>query len=180
MFKVSQKVCLWQLAHGLRGILVMKEVVVTLTEVKTGALGALSREPVSMQSLRGVGDDGKHYEKHWESWPESQTGTFSDQWSWREDELEGDPMMEVGWIPFEAVHIYNYAKLYNITLIDKDGNAITPKGDVVYCAEHDRYWHEGVECRFCRRAKREAEKAVTKPSENESAERIRNACEHGE
>lgn len=150
-YTIGQKVCLWRVKHnwGLVEIRVLKEVIVTITEVKTGVPGEFSRDPVSSQSLRGIGDDGKTYEKHWDSWPESQTNDFIDSWSMRDDG-EGDDQF---WVPMEAVYIYDAASRRReppaFTLIDQSDAPIKPKGDVVYCEKHDHYSHKDGVCIFC-------------------------------
>lgn len=161
-YKIGQKVCLWQVMLGAnfwpldnqRKIQILKEVIVTITETKTGVRGEWSDKSVSSQSLRGIGDDGKTYEKHWDSWPESQTHDFADQWSMR-DEDAGDGRKF--WIPMEAVRVYNDVTRENrriaqnkLALVSMDDTAIKPKGDIAYCETHDRYEHEGVQCFYCR------------------------------
>lgn len=136
-------------------ILILKEVIVTITETKTGVHGEWSDEPVSSQSLRGISDDNKTYEKHWDLWPESQTNDFVDQWSMRDDGA-GDDSLQF-WSPMEAVRVYNSVSRENrrtartkFALTNMGGAAMKPKGDVVYCEAHDRYEHEGVQCFYCR------------------------------
>lgn len=160
MYNIDQKVCLWQIQAipGSRQIVVLKEVIVTITEMKTGAPGEHSREPSSLQSLRGIGDDGNLYEKHWEEWPESQTNDFQSQWNMRDDGVgEG---VEQYWIPMEAVYVYNSfskVKAEGCKLIDINSADILPKGDISYCEEHDRYTHgKGTTCFFCKHGRRVA------------------------
>jgi len=133
-------------------VTVLKEVLVTITEVKTGVPGFFSLKPVSMHSLRGIGDDGKLYEKHWVNWPESQTNDYLGQWSIRDDG-EGDDRF---WIPKEAVHAHNMLSDLKkqfpnekIVRLDKSGQPIVPKGDVEYCEKHDDYRHKGSKCFEC-------------------------------
>jgi len=152
IYAVGSKVCLWQEKMADGKVTVLKEVIVTITERKTGVPGEFSRKPVSSKSLRGIGDDGKVYEKHWESWPESQTDCFTDRWSMRDDG-EGEYRF---WAPKEAVHSHTHLKLaleahpgLKLVRVDKDGQPIVPKGDVVYCTEHDEYAHVGTECWQC-------------------------------
>lgn len=154
MYQVNQKVCLWQtsIVPNSNEIVVVKEVIVTITEIKTGVPGEYSGKPVSHQSLRGVGDDGKTYEKHWDVWPESQTNDYQSSWSMRDDATT-----DIGnryWIPVEAVYIYDIIpklqkKGRNVRLIDSSGANISPKGDVVYCEKHVCYSHAGNPCIFC-------------------------------
>lgn len=153
MYQVNQKVCLWQtnIVPGSNQITVVKEVIVTITEIKTGVPGEYSGKPVSHQSLRGVGDDGKTYEKHWDQWPESQTNDFLSSWTHRDDgvSINGNN----SWTPYEAVHGYNIVSRVSkkrVKLIDLTGVEIKPKGDVVYCEKHDCYNHAGVDCIYCR------------------------------
>ena len=149
---IGQKVNLWQteILPKERLTRVLKSVVVTITEVKTGTPEEFSGTPVSLQSLRGLGDDGHVYEKHWESWPESQTSDFATQWS---------PCEHWNWaIPREAVHAYNDfvregKQRYNVVdrIVGPDGNDIIPQGDVERCESHDQYYHVGDEmkCFVC-------------------------------
>lgn len=152
-YEVGKTICLWQekIDFEKRVVTVLKEVLVKITETKTGVLGEFSGKPVSGTSLKGVGDDGKEYEKHWDSWPESQTNCFTDQWSVRDDG-EGDDHF---WFPKEAVHAYNSLRRANekasnnIVRVDTLGQPIVPKGDVTYCNKHDEYRHEGQKCLGC-------------------------------
>ncbi|GEM_PF-3275603 len=151
IYAIGQNICLWQVRQefGSAELCVLKEVIVTITEIKTGAPGEFSGNPVSSQSLRGIGDDGKIYEKHWNSWPESQTRDFVDQWSIRDD---GEGIQRF-WIPKEAIHVYDAASCRKgpseFILINQSGAAIKPKGDVVYCEEHDRYSYKDNTCFWC-------------------------------
>ncbi|OGF61166.1 hypothetical protein A2662_03365 [Candidatus Giovannonibacteria bacterium RIFCSPHIGHO2_01_FULL_45_33] len=164
-YSVGQKVCLWQIQYEKQfdsiflnsvKLHVLKEVIVTISEIKTGVFGEFSNKSVSAQSLRGVGEDGNFYEKHWESWPESQLQDFIDSWSIRDDG-NGDSRF---WIPKEAVYVYNSVSRQNgpnaLTLVGDSGITIEPKGDVVYCEKHDRYSHRDNKCFFCRVPKQEA------------------------
>lgn len=151
-YEVGQVVCLWQEELRPGRVTVLKEVLVTITGVKTGVPGEFSRRPVSMHSLRGIGDDGKPYEKHWDSWPESQTNDFLGQWTFRDDG-EGDDRF---WIPMEAVHAYNTLNAFKkhfpnepVVRLDKSDKPIVPKGDVEYCEKHDDYRHKGSQCFWC-------------------------------
>ncbi|MDO8523346.1 MAG: hypothetical protein Q7S12_03640 [bacterium] len=157
-YLVGQKVCLWRVQGeklldsvflNPTKLHVLKEVIVTISETKTGVLGEFSNKPVSAQSLRGVGDDGKVYEKHWNRWPESQASDFISLWSMRDDG-DGDDRF---WIPKEAVYVYNTVsrgkKMSELTLVDQYGKQIKPNGDVVYCEKHDRYTHKDNKCIFC-------------------------------
>ncbi len=154
--KTGQKICLWQekvdRETGL--VTVLKEVVVTLTEIKTGVPGEFSETPTNLESLRGVGDDGKVYEKHWDYWPESQTDDFIDRWSMREDGL-GESNF---WSPVEAVYAHNRLADHNrkhgekhgvLHRVDQAGNAILPKGDIVHCEKHDEYHYPDSKCLRC-------------------------------
>jgi hypothetical protein len=148
-YEVGKVVCLWHEDVQPGSVTVLKEVLVTITETKTGVPGEWSREPVSSISLRGIGDDGKTYEKHWDSWPESQTNCFTGQWSTRDD-------AEGVWVPKEAVHAHGALRRHNeqypskqLTRKDRNGQPILPKGDVTYCEKHDEYDHLGSECLLC-------------------------------
>lgn len=152
MYKLGQKVCLWQtnIVPGSYQITVVKEVIVAITEIKTGVPGEHTGNPSTLQSLRGVGDDGKTYEKHWNVWPESQTNDFSSSWSMRDDSTVGNHY----WIPAEAVYLYDVKRESKsngkiVSLVDQNGADIKPKGDVVYCERHDSYNHAGNPCPFC-------------------------------
>lgn len=152
-YNVGQKVNLWRIeVDGPNRVTrVLKSVVVTITETKTGVLGEFSRKPVSLQSLRGIGDDGTSYEKHWDSWPEGQMNDFSDQWSTVDDS-------EDFWIPKEATSAYHNFVRYGkreLKVVDRivgpDGNDIIPQGDVTHCEKHDEYDNVGdpigcIEC----------------------------------
>ena len=172
-FTIGQKVCLWQVMQGVSfgsldnpccKIPILKEVIVTITEIKTGVIGEWSRKPVSSQSLRGIGDDDKVYEKHWDSWPESQTHDFGVQWSMRDDGAGGES--QGLWIPREALHVYNDVSCENrriahikhenrriahvkLALVNVESAAMKPKGDITYCETHDRYEHAGTPCFHC-------------------------------
>ncbi len=152
MYKLGQKVCLWQssIVPGSRQITVVKEVIVTITEIRTGVPGEHTGNPSILQSLRGVGNDGKTYEKHWNVWPESQTSDFSSSWSMRDDSTLSNRY----WIPVEAVYLYDVKSTSRssgktASLVDQNGADIVPKGDVVYCELHDCYSHAGNHCAFC-------------------------------
>ena len=153
MYIVGQKVCLWQEVVTAGQVLVLKEVIVTITETKTGVFGRWSQKPVTQMSLRGLGDDGKVYEKHWESWPESQTNDLISQWSMRDDGVGG--VVTKYWTPKEAVYAHNELRSVNKRLekklvrIDINGNTLVPKGDIVHCAKHDEYNHQGDTCFSC-------------------------------
>lgn len=163
----GQKVCLWhEVVDQDAGIVrVIKEVIVTLTDVKTGTPGEFSRTPMSGQSLRGIGDDGKLYEKHWNEWPESQTDDFMDRWSVRTDG-EGDNSF---WAPREATYAHNRLIDRNLNhgathgifyRVDTKGEPILPKGDVIHCEKHDQYDYPGSKCFRCFLEERAAKKAV--------------------
>jgi hypothetical protein len=163
----GQRVALWQtkieVKKNTTQIVVLKEVIVTITEMKTGVPGKFSRERSSRQSLRGLGDDGKVYEKHWDSWPELSSGPsdFSSLWSSRDDGVGRNKV----WSPAEAVHVYNNTISKRLgdndfTLTDATGAAILPKGDVVYCEKHDDYSY-GPECLWCLVAERNAQIGIS-------------------
>jgi hypothetical protein len=151
MFTKGQKVCLWKEEVSKEGVVVVKEVNVTITDIKTGVPGEWSRKPVHQQSLRGLGDDGKVYQKHWDSWPESQTDDFMSQWSVRIDD-DGEV-----WIPQEAAHLHNKLNEHNrrhgethpLKRVDLQGNPILPKGDLTRCEAHDEYLLPGHKCFQC-------------------------------
>lgn len=151
MYSVGQKVCLWNYKYDefSNSVRVTREVLVTITEAKTGVLGQFSEKPVNSQSLRGVAEDGRLFEKHWDSWPESQTHGFDETWSYHED-ADGQ-----FWIPTEAIYLYDSvsrARKENpgLMLLDMDGRFVVPKGDkIVYCRKHDRYSYENEKREAC-------------------------------
>lgn len=154
MYKLGQKVCLWQtkIVPGSNQITVIKEVIVEIAGIKTEVPSAHSRSPVNLQSLRGIGEDGKIYEKHWDVWPESQMRDYVECWSARDDAT-----IDTGnrhWIPVEAVYVYDarqQSRRYRkaVRIVDGNEDDIKPKGDVVYCERHDQYDHVGNSCVFC-------------------------------
>jgi hypothetical protein len=153
MFEIGQVVCLWHEDVTESGVTVLKEVLVTLTDIKTGVPGEWSRIPSTRQSLRGLGDDGNVYDKHWDVWPETQLDDFMTVWSIRDDAPEGFLV----WQPKEAIHAYNALNRHNdrhpderLERRDLSGNPILPKGDISYCEKHDRYEHRNVQCFRCR------------------------------
>ena len=132
---------------GLERFRSKKEVIVRITETKTGAPHEFSSIPVpeQFQSLRGVGDDGLQYKKHWDSWPESQINVFTNEWSWRED--SGD---DFGWNPMEAVSLFNETHgRQPVALVDMNDNEVFPKGDVTRCEKHNYYSHRNANCFYC-------------------------------
>ena len=161
-YEIGQAICLWQeIVDFENGVVtVMKEVLVKITETKTGVPGEFSNKPVDMTSLKGVGDDGKEYTKHWDYWPESQTNSFIDQWDCRDDG-EGDDKF---WFPKEATHAHNDLCRTNKKLekkmvrVDVNCKPIVPKGDVDHCEQHDYYSHKGGKCFGCLMEKVKAEK----------------------
>jgi len=157
MYNIGDKVCLWKERVELGAVTVLKEVMVTITDVKTGAPGEFTDKPSDLQSLRGVGDDGELYEKHWEVWPESQTSDYQDQWSWKQD---GNDF----WIPKEAFRAYNALQFYcrqtgvDVRHTNEAGAEIRPKGNVEYCSEHNRYSYKDTKCFSCFAKLREKDK----------------------
>jgi len=158
LYRIGQHICLWFIdTLSNPGVIrVTKEVMVTITEEKTGVPGEISGKPIESQSLRGIADDGTIFEKHWESWPESQTSDYISQWS---------ADNRTGWdIPFEAFRLYNEflrgkKRNSNLQLIGPDGNEIKPKGDnLFHCEKHDRYELDEStrECFYCRMENRRA------------------------
>jgi hypothetical protein len=153
--EIGDKICLWQEEFDFKAkaIKVLKEVIVTITETKVDVPGEFSGKPCTYQSLRGIGDDAKEYEKHWDYWPEAQTRTFTDVWSMRDDGIGKKKV----WIPKEAVHAYGELVRVNKKLkvneqlvrIYADNTNAIPKGDVTYCEKHDEYTHKGQDCFYC-------------------------------
>ena len=166
-YKVGQKVCLWQLAplrHGQgRVVKVLKEVIVTITEIKDGVLGEFSQKPVSAQSLRGIGDDGKQYDKHWDVWPESQTRDYREQWSLRDDAGGEDPF----WAPYEAAQLYGQFIRAGkrdgepFKIVNEAGVEMKPNGDTTHCEKHDEYSLGDDTCFWCRLEAHDAERLKT-------------------
>ncbi len=156
-YHVGQRICLWQMHIDFKNKLaiVVQEVIVTITEWKTGVPGYFSQEPVSGRSLKATSSMGLLYKKHWESWPESQTSCFTDQWSLRIDGMtpEGLPAEEGSldsfWYPKEAASEYGDATRHGFSVVDIHGNPMVPKGDVVLCREHNSYDHVGIPCLEC-------------------------------
>lgn len=152
MIQKGYKICLWkeELKPEEGKVVVVKEVIVTITDTKTGVPGELSNEPTKHQSLRGLGDDGKVYEKHWEEWSESQMNDFAGQWSMREDDGEF-------WTPMEAAYLHNklnqnnrkHGNTHPLKRVDFQGNPIFPKGDFTQCETHDEYLLPGRNCFQC-------------------------------
>lgn len=153
-FSTGQNICLWQVSVNLGNlprILVLREVIVKVTELKTGALGEFSNRPSPFQSVLAVGDDGKEYQKHWNIWPESELCDFANQWTERSDGAEH----EHHWRPVQAADLYNevasnrVAKESRLNLVNRLGEQVYPKGDASYCEEHDWYSHAGNGCEWC-------------------------------
>ncbi|MCB9814860.1 hypothetical protein H6784_05645 [Candidatus Nomurabacteria bacterium] len=152
-YAIGKEVCLWQERVEAGKVTVLKEVIVRITEIKTGVPGEFSRNPQMSQSLRGIGDDGNVYEKHWNYWPEAQIRCFDTQWSMRDDGA-GEHNF---WIPKEAVYAYNELKYFvkhccdsdTIVRVDTKGQPIIPKGDCTYCEKHDEFHYSWQECFRC-------------------------------
>lgn len=147
----NQKICLWKVEIVREStLMVIKEVIVTITEVKSGVIGEISGKPVPFQSVLGVGDDSQVYEKHWLWWPESPVDCdFDSQWT---DHV--DCVTEKVWTPVEAVYIYNEIASSRcargaLSLFDTQGLPIVPKGDVQFCTEHDEFVHYREMCSWC-------------------------------
>lgn len=147
----GRKICLWQVrVKSASEVIVSREVIVTITEVKTRVPAEFSRRPVPFESLRGTGDDGKVYEKHWKFWPEVGSCDLNGYWTERTD----GPLAR-RWVPVEAVYLYNEMSSRSIrgqrvALVDEAGEPVMmPKGDVDYCMEHDSYSHAGFDCPLC-------------------------------
>jgi hypothetical protein len=156
-YETGQKVCIWHesVDADTGFVTVLKEVIVTITEIKTGVPGEFSGRPSSGQSLRGTGDDGRAYEKHWDYWPESQTDDFIDRWSLRDD---GEGEKNQFWSPVEAVYAYNRLADHNrkhgmthgvLIRVGRGGEPMLPKGDVVRCGNHDEYYYPNGRCFHC-------------------------------
>jgi len=152
MFTVGQQVCLWKVIHQptFLTIVVIRQELVIISEIKTNVPSTEDGKPVRFQSLRAVDSAGSVYEKHWKEWTASRPNEYSHQWSPR-DEGETHPHDRY-WIPSEAVGVYNDAMRRaneGCKLVDLKGCEILPTGQVSYCARHKRYAHFGFECFLC-------------------------------
>jgi hypothetical protein len=155
-YRIGQKINLWQVDVRNRETRILKSVIVTITEEKTGVLGHWSKKPQTHQSLRAVDDQGLVYEKHWRIWPESQTATFADRWSLRGDGAPHPDRVDwYYWHPVEAHSAYNsflYYKREGIVdrIVGPDGKeGIIPLGDVVKCEAHGEYGLKAGDCFDC-------------------------------
>ncbi|MES2986204.1 MAG: hypothetical protein V4686_03725 [Patescibacteria group bacterium] len=152
-YKIGQIICLWELVppYG-NPIIVVREILVTITNIHENVLGKESKCPAGI-GLKGIGNDGKVYEKHWDTWPDDQMqpDIF---WTWREDgTMLPQPSL---WLPFEAVLYYSWVfrrNSGNIKIVDKDSNPIEPKGDLEKCSTHGTFYYPGAECISCKSAK---------------------------
>jgi hypothetical protein len=142
-YHVGQTVCLWNAIYDSKrkNFRVIREVLVVITDVKTGVRIDDSDRVTSHQSLKGVDENGKVYEKHWNLWPERGKQDFSTRWS---RVFERDDSV---WVPVESIHAYNNIshgkeRGTNISLVDNRGVQVKPKGDnIVFCWMHNRYWY---------------------------------------
>lgn len=156
MYKTGQKVCLWQISNvpGSRKITVLKNVIVTITEIKTEAPCVRDGKKVNTCSLLGMGNDNKQYKKYWEQLNERESSNYSPRWSTRDDGVFCRNGTQ--WIPIEAVFMYDVFRFMKQKrrldrLVDQDDNDIKPEGDVVYCERHDSYSHVNLSCVSCSR-----------------------------
>lgn len=135
VFKPGDKVCLWEVkSELLEGrITILKEVVVTIMETKTGVEGL----PKNYQSLRAMTEDGQYYDKHWRYWP----GTvvkLNEKHHWSGCLSGGS---EGGkWIPQESVSVYNNAPKDRVKIVDISGKPIFPK-EAKFCQQHGVYYY---------------------------------------
>lgn len=151
-YKVGLRICLWQIDKPLftNRLVVVKEVIVTLNGVKTGVPTQVEGVPSTYLSLRGVGDDGQLYEKHWDRWPDALCADPLSLWSARDDGVDGQV-----WMPREAFQLYNLfasqrrMNLRAFVLEGLKGLEAIPKGDLVHCEAHDDYSLPGDPCLSC-------------------------------
>lgn len=139
VFKPGDVVCLWGVKHEGGQIIIHKEILVTVMEVKTGVEGL----PKTYQSLRGMTEDGRYFEKHWRYWPGVEI-KLHERHHWSESS-DGDSGK---WVPQEAVNVYNLAPKNRVKIVDLLGREIKPKS-AAYCKEHDRYSFAGEKCLYC-------------------------------
>jgi len=145
VYKVGAKICLWQIVKNLTDVIVCKEVVVTVIGTKDSILrGELP------QSLRALGAQGEEYKKFWDNATAKSTHDQLYAWSERDD---GELPRKI-WTPIEAVSIYNqYVSHFEGNtgwkILSRFGKEMIPKGDIVYCVEHDQYTPLGNECLMC-------------------------------
>lgn len=157
-YSIGQIVCLWEvkdLSPGETAIVVAREILVRITEIKEGVPGEFTRRPAGT-GLKGIGDDGKEYVKHWDSYPESQTCTFAVEWSMREDGTTDKDFPY--WIPRESAPFHSEVYRENtrggkqLKLVDLKGNPVEPKGDLEKCHEHGTFHYLAAKCSHCRLA----------------------------
>lgn len=169
-YQIGQKINLWQIhVDGEnRTTHVLKSVLVTVTEVKTGVLEDYTDKPSTDESVRAVTEDGQVYERFWDRVPISQTTDFYGQWSLRDDgeNIPGYPNDYKFWSPKEAWVAYKdflrySSPKYNIVdrIVGPDGQAIVPKGDVVKCETHGTYQPPHINCFDCYMDERFGKKA---------------------
>lgn len=135
---VSDKICLWQILLKGNLVLVMREVIVTISEVSDN-LGL-------PQSLRAVDPStGYVYIKTTETMSLNRGLHRFHRWSHEKDR----------WSSIEAVAVYNahistFEGSTGYKLLHKQTREeILPKGDVSYCKEHDQYVYARNECLLC-------------------------------
>lgn len=151
---MGMRVNLWQVGRNARpgwprfALPILKDILVTVTEIKTGTPGNISGKKASFQSLRGMGDDGIVYEKHWDHWPENIGESCVDSWTARAD----GAYEETFWTPKEATYVYNVSRTFKddgVSLIGDHGRILMrPRGHINYCKTHDEYWPGGL-CFSC-------------------------------
>lgn len=148
-YRIGQKVCLWLEIINDHGAFVAREVVVEVCDSRVGVRTKESRRLVMAQSLLAVTPEGVVYEKHWDFWPEDQTGAVFAEWTPRVDGVGARAI----WTPKEAVFAYNHLRLGHkgraVRHKDCRGMVILPKGDVEYCPRHDHYMYRGEPCFQC-------------------------------
>jgi hypothetical protein len=144
IYCVGQRVLLWQL--NCDGdippdrVVVLQEIPVIITEIKTGVLGMATKEPYPEQSLRAVDNNGRIYEKSWNEWFEFYGGHgmfgWFNRWEMRDDGVVLEQHGSQFWTPREATLAYESLcacdrfwsrfKIPAVTIVDVMGNPIAP------------------------------------------------------
>jgi hypothetical protein len=142
---VGQKICLWQIAKIGADVLVVREVVVRITEVVDN--------PFLTQNLTAIDQKTESiYVKTLEVAKMNRSQYQFYTWCERDD---GELPRNI-WSPIEAVAVYNTVistfegAPTGFRLLDhKTYESVIPKGDVRYCEEHDQYVYVGNTCLMC-------------------------------
>lgn len=159
-YHVGQKINLWQIYTDDqdRTARILKSVLVTVAEVKTGVKEDITGKPSTEESVLAFAEDGTRYERFWDRVPICMSFSFHAQWSVRDDcePIPGYNHMSRSWTPMEAWCAYNDLLFHcdeEYKLVDQivgpNGQAIVPEGDVVKCEKHDTYQPKYFECSDC-------------------------------